>query len=328
LYAPVTLEGWYYVDDRYLRKTEGGHHVHDCSCFTIQEEGIKYFTQVLGSPQRANEMRQVFQMLLSYWVWLKRDSYWKRGDKDAKESARKAVRVMLRELIRLWPRVRGNGWEKAKKHEQLHVPDDIERNREPQGSHMGPTEHNHIRLVKRPAKGTQQRAEVFDRQLGQRVSDAYIANMAYQRMTTNYDQPSQSLSSLVQTTGLSPQASKGCLYIENNPPNLVFALVLFGVMQKKSILALKCWSFLSGFQYPLIGPGLKSYHQLVYLSTEYRRSGAIFRGHAHYRSQGPWYDWVMLSQCYAGDADCQAAYGDKEATVREHLYAPGKFWDL
>jgi hypothetical protein len=121
---------------------------------SLWEEGMKYFTQVLGSPQRPNEMRQLFQMLLSYWVWLKRDSYWKRGDKDAKESAQKAIRVMLRELIRLWPCVRGNGWEKAKIHKQLHVPDDIERNGAPQGSHTGPTEHNHIRLVKRPAKGS------------------------------------------------------------------------------------------------------------------------------------------------------------------------------
>jgi hypothetical protein len=152
---------------------------------SLREEGIKYFTQVLGSPQQANEMRQVFQMLLLYWVWLKRDSYWKRGDhKDAKDSARKAIRVMLRELIHLWPRVRGNGWEKAKIHEQLHVPDDIEWNGAPQGSHMGPTDYNHFRLVERPAKGTQQRADVFDRQLGQGVSDAYIVDMAYQRMTT------------------------------------------------------------------------------------------------------------------------------------------------
>jgi hypothetical protein len=42
---------------------------------SLQEEGIKYFTQMLGSPQQLNEMRQVFQMLLSYWAWLKRDSY-------------------------------------------------------------------------------------------------------------------------------------------------------------------------------------------------------------------------------------------------------------
>ena len=42
---------------------------------------------------------------------------------------------MLRELMCLWPRVRGQGWEKAKIHEQLHVPDDIKQNGAPQGSH-------------------------------------------------------------------------------------------------------------------------------------------------------------------------------------------------
>jgi hypothetical protein len=47
---------------------------------SFQEEVSKFFTLVLGSSQRvSNEMRQVFQMLLSYWVWLKRDSYWKWG---------------------------------------------------------------------------------------------------------------------------------------------------------------------------------------------------------------------------------------------------------
>jgi hypothetical protein len=203
-------------------------------------------------------------MLLSYWIWLKQDSYWKRGDKDAKESARKAIRVMLRQLIRLWPRVRSNGWEKAKIHKELHVLDDIEQSGAPQGSHTGPTEHNHI---KRPAKGTQQRAKVFDRQLGQRVSDAYIVDMAYQRMTTNYDQSSQSLSSLVQTTGLSPQASKGWLYIENNPSQPCFCPCAFRSYAKEEHFSLEMLEFLvqhyaslPGSQYPLIGPGRKSYH--------------------------------------------------------------------
>ncbi len=99
---------------------------------SLQDRGIKFFTLVLGSDQQLNEMRQVFQMLLSYWVWLQRDTYWKQGgNKDAKESAPNAIRVMLGELIQLWPRVRGQGWEKAKIHEQLHVPDDIERNGAP-----------------------------------------------------------------------------------------------------------------------------------------------------------------------------------------------------
>jgi hypothetical protein len=94
---------------------------------------------------------------------------------------------MLHELIHLWPRTCGQGWEKAKIHEDLHVPDDIEQNGALyQGSHMGPTEHNHIRLVKRLAKGTKQQAKVFDRQLDQHVRDSYTVDMAYQHMSSHY----------------------------------------------------------------------------------------------------------------------------------------------
>jgi hypothetical protein len=59
----------------------------------------------------------------------------------------------------------------------------------PQGSHTGPTEHNHIRLVKRPAKGTHQRAGVFDRQLGQRVSDTYIVDIRAEDRYSLADKP-------------------------------------------------------------------------------------------------------------------------------------------
>ena len=81
---------------------------------------------------------------------------------------------------------------------------------------------------------------------------------------------------------------------------------------------------------PHIGPGGGYYHRRLYLSTEYKRGKAIFRGHADYRHTGPWYDWVMLrwaredNQRYAGDVRCHAAYGDDPTIAREHLYAPGK----
>jgi hypothetical protein len=123
----------------------------------------------------------------------------------------------LRELIRLWPRLRGQGWEKSKIHKQLHIPDDIERNGAPQGSRKGPIERNHIRLIKQPAKGTQQRAEVFDRQLGQRISGSYIVDIAYHRMSSEYGKTLQeTLSSLGQSTSLSFQGAKGRLFVDTH----------------------------------------------------------------------------------------------------------------
>jgi hypothetical protein len=114
------------------------------------------------------------------------------------------------------------------------VPDDIERNGALQGSHTGPTEHDHIRLVKRLAKGTKQRAKVLDRQLGQHVRDLYIVDMAYQCMSSQYGQSSHlALSSLVQTTGLSSEGAKGWLFVDtqddqtldNHPTTPCFDLV-------------------------------------------------------------------------------------------------------
>jgi hypothetical protein len=151
---------------------------------TMQDDGFALFTAVFdGSTARVAQMRQVFQMMLCYWMWLKKDKYWKRGDKVAKQAARVAIQTMLYELINLWPRTTGQGWEKAKVHEQLHVPDDIERNGAPQGWHSGPTENNHIASVKNYASQTNRRRETLDAQIGNRNAESFIIDSAYQRMT-------------------------------------------------------------------------------------------------------------------------------------------------
>jgi hypothetical protein len=65
-----------------------------------------------------NDMRYVFLLLLSYWRWLKQDHFWKCGDNAAQHRAGWAIRKMLAELIKLWPREQeGNGWFKPKVHE-------------------------------------------------------------------------------------------------------------------------------------------------------------------------------------------------------------------
>jgi hypothetical protein len=106
---------------------------------SLQDEGKSLFEEVLGSNARLNDMRQVFQMMLAYWVWLKEETYWVQGDVLLREEARSAIRTMLRDLQNLWPRQSRQGWVKPKNHEQLHVPDDIERFGAVQNYHTGPT---------------------------------------------------------------------------------------------------------------------------------------------------------------------------------------------
>jgi hypothetical protein len=128
-------------------------------------------------------MCQVYQMMLCYWVWLKKDKYWKRGEKKAKHIARSAIQIMLYELMKLWPRNKGQGWERAKIHEELHVPDDIERNGSPHGWHSGPTKNNHIASFKNYASQTNCRPKTLDAQIGSWNAESFIINSAFQKVT-------------------------------------------------------------------------------------------------------------------------------------------------
>ena len=70
-------------------------------------------------------MLYVFELMLCYWAWLKRDTYWSPGDKNAREAAEAAIDTMISELVKFWPRADGNGWHITKVHEQQHVLQDI-----------------------------------------------------------------------------------------------------------------------------------------------------------------------------------------------------------
>jgi hypothetical protein len=107
-----------------------------------------------AGTKRLNDMRYVFSILLAYWSWLKKDHYSECGDRKTQEKAEWAIRKMLSELMKLWPREAGHGWFKPKIHEQLHVPGDIARNGSPCNTYTGPVENNHLD-VKAQATRTQ-----------------------------------------------------------------------------------------------------------------------------------------------------------------------------
>jgi hypothetical protein len=96
------------------------------------------------------------------------------------------IQTMLSKLLRLWPRDLGQGWEKAKVHEQLRIPDDIEHNGAPAGWHSGPMENNHIATVKNFSSQTNYHRETLDAQIGSRNAESLIINMACQTMTLAY----------------------------------------------------------------------------------------------------------------------------------------------
>ena len=89
---------------------------------------------------------------------------------------------MLSQLVQLWPRERGQGWQTAKHHEQLHLPDDIEAYGAHCNYHSGSSEHNHIENIKKMAKITQKRKSALDWQIANRRADSYILDLTYNLM--------------------------------------------------------------------------------------------------------------------------------------------------
>ena len=57
-----------------------------------------------------DNMIKAFEMLLCYWAWLKKEEYWDCHDKDALESAKKAINKTTRKLKVLFPHTEGSQW--------------------------------------------------------------------------------------------------------------------------------------------------------------------------------------------------------------------------
>ena len=87
-------------------------------------------------------------MLLCYWAWLKNDKYWQVGSLAQLVMVQTAVSKMLHELVTCIPRLRGNGWNIPKIHENFPMAFYIFLFGAHINMYMGPTEHNHIEISK------------------------------------------------------------------------------------------------------------------------------------------------------------------------------------
>jgi hypothetical protein len=295
---------------------------------SMTTKGGHFFNVAIGA-HKTQKMRYVFQQLLCYWVWLKKDFYWKAGDKKAKQAAKTAIQTMLSQLVQLWPRDRGNGWQTAKHHEQIHVPDDIDSLGAHQNIHTGPSEHNHIENVKKMAKMTQGRKSVMDWQIANRRADSYIFDLAYNAMRSKKPQAPQGEDHAL-LDGISSQSSKGAFLLtrSNNRVEASFQWT-------SATFAGRIPEQLSDY--------VRHYFSRYYMDeidsleipffTEYRRQGQVFRAHPNYRdSIGAWNDWVMF--CWRKEQRprrrnrsnhaVDVSHCDRDKDLDEFDYSPGK----
>ena len=70
---------------------------------SLLEKGEEFFIDVFRQTETLNDMRECFQMLLCYWMWLKKETYWVRKDYEERNRAKQAIQKMLSRIITLWP---------------------------------------------------------------------------------------------------------------------------------------------------------------------------------------------------------------------------------
>ena len=74
----------------------------------MTKEGKEFLDPIL--KERTNDIIEILEMVLCYWKWLKKESYWKIGDHAAKNAAKEAIQKMLRKIIRLLNRKNFTGF--------------------------------------------------------------------------------------------------------------------------------------------------------------------------------------------------------------------------
>ena len=89
----------------------------------------------------------------------------------------------------------------CKIHEQLHVAENIQLYGAHNNVHTGPQEHNHISNAKKPSKQVQKKKVTLDWQLGLWLSNKYMINMAYSKLTPSNMKHDLNKSNLLAETG-------------------------------------------------------------------------------------------------------------------------------
>ena len=298
---------------------------------SLTSEGKEYFTRVLGQVRVMNDMRECFQMLLCYWVWLKQDSFWNRKDKSEMNRATDAIRQMLSRVISLWPRETGQGWNLAKFHEQIHIPDDIYYNGSPRGSHSGPVEHNHIQMVKRPSQRTQKRRTTLDNQLARRLYENVLVNAAIEHMTSSQSIARPTTEAPKLSHGITKNSSKVTLKVTKKDGNCSAYYKSGGLRVGFHVL-----KYLSEIYCDELAQGLSTGNTeqitVIDLFSEFYKGDKIYRAHSNYRKNGAWHDWAMIRWTATENIDwpqelaneCHVHFQDEDEYKRDYYYAPAK----
>lgn len=235
---------------------------------------------------------ELFELFLCFDAWTHHGKMWTIGANPqvpADEGlAVESIVKMLKTLSKTADRAEGNGWKISKFHEQLHLPWYITRYGHPMNYDSGRCEHNHKDLCKRPGKTAQMRHNVFDEQVGQRVTQCLVVERGKKVWNLNDDEEPIANNSF--------RATRYIVYREEEDGEVVEGYYMSKKENQGNIEVQDdiCAHLLDTFLGDEETGEIKCF-------TEFKRNAVLYRSHPNYRSGGLWQDWVYI--WFAGPPD-------------------------
>ena len=252
-------------------------------------DGLSAFSKL--DEDVPQDITYALEMLMCYWAWLKQDKYWSLDSTEQYEVVKSAVSTLLHELITCIPRLKGNGWNIPKVHEQLHVPYYILRYGAHRNLHTGTTEHNHIDLSKKPARRTQMRADTFDAQVANRLVDKFVVDLADYTMSDMV--PSDSTNLLPPPDGIPHNAAIFDMLFWTDTTGVVHADVKTPGIHSKFIPCMRVLHTLSSYCMGRHDVGREDSVTQIRCVTEIRIHNHHLRANSVERG-GAWFDNIEL----------------------------------
>ena len=261
----------------------------------------------------------VLEMLLCFWQWLKKPSYWERNNDQAYEQAQQSITNFMSELHLYLPRLLGQGWDTCKFHEMVHIALNIVLFGAHRNVHSGPAEHNHISLAKQPSEQTQKNRKTLEHEIAHRFVDRQIVSYFHNKIkfASNESSRQQFWDDVTEAmTNSSIESNNSNKSIESTPVNtcskratkmhLQFTKLKFGLQlsilnnlhKEQNLLHIidqtvynELTSSISlRLQHKPIGTTIQ-----ICLVTFITRNDTIFHAHWKTETQSRWNDWVFIA---------------------------------
>ena len=180
------------------------------------------FKQKSSGKAKARHLQVTFQKMLAYWLWLHKTEFWEIGNKDAKSRAKETIKNCLKYLINHFPQQQGQGWNIAKLHEQLHIPDDIKYNGPLSVTYTGVVEHQHVTSKQHCAR-TRKYCEMLDKETGDCLYETAVINETLDMIETTMNSLKREVDLTMQQRKHGNRVMQGCKCVIKSNGSVVYS---------------------------------------------------------------------------------------------------------